>query len=733
MYAGIIVDLKTSKLDKTFTYHVPSAMEKDVHIGSEVIIPFGRGNKNVRGYVVTLSDTCGYPREKVKELLGMGDGEDVAARSVALAAWIRQTCGGTMIQALRTVLPVRKKVRVRKKRFVERTVSEAEARERLAFYRKKHQNARARLMEALLCDAAIPYAFLGNLGVTKSVTDHFEKEGLARVIEEEKPMPERQKIPLNRAQQDAFLAFQKNYRRGQRKTYLLYGVTGSGKTEVYMEMISEVLSDKKSAIVLIPEIALTFQMVMRFRRRFGDRIAVMHSRLSDGEKYAEMEKARRGEVDVMIGPRSALFAPLKNLGLIIIDEEHEESYKSGQVPKYHARDVAEKLASLTGASVILGSATPSLGSMYKATTGAYELLMLRERVAKSTLPETVVVDMREERRSGNRGLLSDELVSSLITTLNRGEQAMIFLNRRGYLGVLSCKACGEVVLCPHCDVALTEHRGGVYRCHYCGYEKRDIQACPVCGSADIGGLKAGTEQVEEVIKAQFPKARVLRMDRDTTRGKGDHAKILQAFMEREADILIGTQMIVKGHDFPHVTLVGVLAADMSLYAGDYRSGERTFALLVQAAGRAGRSAVPGKAVIQTFQPDHYVITHAARQDYAGFYREEMAFRDLCGYPPLREMVSVRLLCENETHLQQAAGYLKKYCDLLKETAGSGAMTVLGPLTPQIAKVKDIYRQDLLLKSPDKRRLVWAKDQMEKYIEMNSGYRNITVQFDFHPV
>ena len=497
-----------------------------------------------------------------------------------------------------------------------------------------------------------------------------------------------------------------------------------------MEMIQSVVQSGRQAIVLIPEIALTYQTVMRFVRVFGNRVSIMNSRLSAGERYDQMMRAKNGEIDVMIGPRSALFTPFEHLGLIVIDEEHETTYKSEQVPRYHARETAIERARIEGAGVVLGSATPSLEAFEGCRRGQYRLLRLTQRVKKQKMAEVSVIDMRKELQKGNRSILSDCLREKIEDRLKRREQVMLFLNRRGFAGFLSCRSCGYVVKCPHCDVSLSWHRGGRMVCHYCGYEEPMIHTCPSCGSPHIGAFKAGTQQVEDLIRKEFPEAKVLRMDLDTTRGKESYETILSSFADQEADILIGTQMIVKGHDFPNVTLVGVLAADLSLYISDYRAAERTFALLCQAAGRAGRGDLPGEAVIQSYNPEHYSIQAAARQDYEAFFAEEMKFRTLMGYPPAAHLMAVLMTSEDEALLNKGAYYLKLFVGRIRTDAG---LEIIGPASPAIGKVKDQYRKVLYLKHEDYRVLTEAKDKMEQYIEINEGFQNIRIQFDFDPV
>ena len=739
MYADIIIDITHEKLDKVFQYRIPSHLEGMLKVGTEVVVPFGKGNKEINGYVTGFSERAEYAPEKIKEILRIAE-ESVAieSRLVALAAWMKESYGGTMIQALKTVLPIKKKERAKEKQKVRLLLTEAEGKEKLELYLHKNQRARARLLAALLDQPEQDYDFLiHKLNLTRSVIKALEEQKVL-ILESEQvyrnpvicQQKEQKEIIYTEEQRTAIQTFSRDYEQGLRKTYLLYGVTGSGKTEVYMEMIAKVLSEGRQAIVLIPEIALTYQTVMRFYTRFGERVSILNSRMSQGERYDQMERVKKGEVDIMIGPRSALFTPFEKLGLIVIDEEHEPTYKSEQVPRFHARETAIERARMEGASVVLGSATPSLEAFYACECGRYQMLRLKMRTGKQELPQVYVADMREELKHGNRSILSDRLIELMQDRLDKKEQMMLFLNRRGYAGFVSCRACGYVVKCPHCDVSLSVHRGGKMVCHYCGYETQTVQNCPSCGSAYIGGFRAGTQQIEEIVKRKFPQARVLRMDMDTTKNKGGHEKILSKFADEEADIMIGTQMIVKGHDFPNVTWVGVLASDMSLYSDDYRSGERTFQLLTQAAGRAGRGRRPGEVVIQTYSPEHYSIQMAARQDYEGFYEKEMNYRDLMGYPPASQLMAVLMTGADEVRLATAAEYLKKYA--VRVNTGE-EIQVIGPASPSVGKVNDVYRKFLYLKSREYKELVWIKNHMERYIEINRGFADMRIQFDFNPM
>ena len=734
LYANIIVDISQEKLDRTFSYLVPETMQNLIHIGDVVEVPFGKGNRLTKGYVVELTGTTQYQISKMKPVQEILVGTDQTTgedRLIALAAWMRNTYGSTMIQALKTVIPIKKKIRQKEKKTLILLLSDAEAEEKLRFYEKKNQKARYRLLEALMEEKEIPYELaVGKLNLSAAVIRTMAEQG---ILKTESVLVYRN--PLHQKHQGAYnIALNEEQRKvvdgiwndKVHRTSLLHGVTGSGKTEVYMELIARTVAQRRQAIVLIPEISLTYQTVMRFYRRFGERISIIHSRLSAGEKYDQFQRAKNGDIDIMIGPRSALFTPFSRLGLIIIDEEHEPSYKSETTPRYHARETAIERAKLEGAKVVLGSATPSLEAYYRAKQGKYALYTMTKRARGSALPDVEIVDMREELRNGNRSVISQSLKEAMTEKLQAKEQMMLFLNRRGYAGFLSCRSCGHVVMCPHCDVSLSVHNHGRMICHYCGYETKKPVVCPKCSSTFISTFGTGTQQVEQVVKKMFPEAGVLRMDMDTTREKDGHEKILSAFQNQEADILIGTQMIVKGHDFPNVTLVGILAADLSLYAQDYKAGERTFQLLTQAAGRAGRGEKSGNVIIQSYDPEHYCITAASRQDYCGFYEEEMSYRLLAGYPPAVYMMSLHGTGKDEAHLQTAMDYLVKMIQRMPESA---RIRVLGPTTESIGKIQDEYRKVIYMKGEDLQILTGIKNKLEKYIEMNEGYRTVQIQFD----
>lgn len=664
-YADIIINISHEAVDRPFTYIVPDSMEENVHPGTKVMVPFGGGNKETMGYVIGFASHPSVPMARMKEISSIVLEQDATdSRLIELAGFIKEQYGSTMINALKTVLPVKKAYRARK----------------------------------------------------TSTENNSE-------ITTEEYIP----IVLNSDQQAIVDDFTGEYDAGKRGTYLIHGITGSGKTEVYIELIKHVVESGKQAIVLIPEIGLSYQTELRFRRYFGDRVSIMNSMLAAGERYNHCEKAKNGEIDVIIGPRSALFTPFPSVGIIVIDEEHENTYKSETMPRYHAREVAEKLGSMHGASVVLGSATPSIDSYYRAKNGEYKLYELSSRAAAGKLPSVEVVDLREELASGNRSIFSRSLADKMQERLNKGEQIMLFLNRRGYAGFVSCRACGQVIKCPHCDVSLSEHKSqGKMVCHYCGYETVIPKLCPSCKSKYISSFRAGTEQIESEVIKLFPKARVLRMDADTTKNKGSYEKILSSFKAHKADVLIGTQMIVKGHDFPKVTLVGIIAADLSLASGDYRANERTFQLLTQAAGRAGRGELAGEVVIQTYQPDQYSIAYAKNQDYKSFYEEELLYRDISGYPPVQDILAVLIAGKDHDTTMLYATNLAALAH-----ADGGSAVIIGPAKAGIGKINDLHRYVFYAKSRDRHELTNLKDSMEAWITENKT--DVSVWFDVNPM
>lgn len=736
MFVKVIIDISHEAVDRPFEYTVPADMEGEVGEGSRVIVPFGAGNKERKAYVIAVTDTPEFPVERLKSIIAIDEKAiNMEDKLFVLAAWMRHRYGCTMNTALQTVLPVKKKVKDNTYKMVKLAVSGDALDAALDDSKKSMRYAsRLRLLKELMKVESLPLTMItGKLNVSAAVVNTMAKNGLVQIeVYKEYRNPKapamgKKDIVLSDEQNQVINSITSRMRSEHPGTTVLHGITGSGKTEVYIELIQRCIDDGKQAIVLIPEIALTFQTLMRFYARFGDRVSVIHSRLSEGERYDQYEKARTGKLDIIIGPRSALFIPFNNLGIIIIDEEHETSYKSEKMPKYHAREVGEYIAGRENALLLLGSATPSIDSYYRAKCGQYDLEVLTSRNGGARPASVHVADMRAELKNGNKSYFSKKLRELLRDRLLKGEQAMLFINRRGFAGFISCRDCGFVQKCPHCDVSLSEHLGGKLVCHYCDYSMDKPAVCPECGSKFFAGFRAGTEKIEQEIKKIMPGTRVLRMDADTTRNKDDYEKILSSFAAKEADVLVGTQMIVKGHDFPNVTLVGVVAADLSLYASDYRAAERTFQLITQAAGRAGRGSKAGDVVVQTYQPDNYAIVHSVNQDYKGFYDEELLYRDLADYPPVNHMMAVQVYSMNEELAERTA---MDIVTRLKDQFND--KVIIGPAKAVISRIKDVYRMVIYIKDSSVDELIQVKDYVDDiYTALDKN--RINIQYDIDPV
>lgn len=720
-FANVVIDISHEKVDRLFGYIIPEELRDILQVGDCVEVPFGKGDMPKKAYVIEITDRTDYPVEKLKRILKkVPESVSVEKDAIRLAYWIKDTYGSTMIQALKTVLPAKKIVKPKENKKIVRKAGAEEIRSIYAECVRKKQVAKARVLKELFEEEVIPYDIvISKLNVSSSTLQGLQRDGAIGIeIETTYRNPvssaygKTATVSLSDEQRYIVDEISRDIKAEQSDSkpcgkYLIHGITGSGKTEVYIRLIEETIAQGKQCIMLIPEIALSYQTLMRLYKRFGDRVSVINSSLSPGEKYDQCMRAGNGDIDVIIGPRSALFVPFKNLGLVIIDEEHENSYISESTPKYHTKEVAEELCRIKKAILVLGSATPSVDTYYAARNGEYKLFKMTKRMAGGMLPEVTVVDLKEELRSGNKSIFSRTLQQKMADKLKNGEQIMLFLNRRGYAGFISCRACGAVMKCPHCDVSLSRHYGGKLVCHYCGYTTCDVTICPECGSKYISGFKAGTQQIEEALIRLFPEVRVLRMDSDTTKTKGSYEKILCAFKNHEADVLIGTQMIVKGHDFPNVTLVGVIAADLSLNESDFRTGERTFQLLTQAVGRAGRGSRGGEAVIQTYRPDHYSIVHASDQNYEAFYDEELAFRMIMDYPPCGKLMQVLVVSKEDRRALGLATALKKRVE--------SKVRVIGPAQDTISKINDFYRYNILLKSDSADVIRECRVIMEDYL------------------
>lgn len=737
MYAEVVVGISIDKLDRTFCYRIPESFgNPDALIGTEVIVPFGKGNRETKAFVVEVKEDTDIDKSLVKDILRKFEtGVQIEGKLIKLAYWLKSNYGGTVNEALRSVLQAPRKIERIKERTVSLLKGREEAEDILREFERKKYTVKAKILRRAIEGDFNYERFIKEEKASSSAFNSLTKDGIIEIKEEllyRKPVKTGEKnsdkVELNVEQKGAVDKVVDDYRKGINGRYLLFGITGSGKTEVYMEIMEEVISQGKQVIFLIPEIALSFQMVERLSARFGERISIMNSRMSQGERYDQYLRAKNGDIDIIVGPRSALFTPFEHLGLIIVDEEHEGSYKSSKTPRYHAREVALYRAKEEGAAIILGSATPSLEAVKLASDKEIEVLMLGNRPAGAIPPEIEVTDLREELKAGNKSIISRRLSELIKDRLTKGEQTILFINRRGYAGFISCRSCGEAVKCPHCDVSLTFHRPDRLVCHYCGYEEKMPDKCPKCSSPYIGTFGLGTEKVEEIVKKDFPAARVLRMDGDTTTGKNGHEAILECFKNGEADILIGTQMIVKGHDFEKVSLVGILAADLSLFLGDFRAAETTYELLVQAAGRAGRGRYRGKVVIQTYNPDHYVIQAAATGNYKDFYSKEIRYRKLGEYPPETHLLAVILFAAKAEEVSKGAEILVGFLTEKK----SESFVVNGPVWASIPKLRDIYRKIIYIKSSDRDELVRLKNLLEDYVKESSDFSKVGVQFDFEP-
>ena len=733
MYANIIVDISHEKLDKIFQYKIPEELLEKTLPGVSVLIPFGKANRSINGFVLEVTDVCDYDESKIKSIISINEKNvQIEGTLINLAWFIKHNYGATMNQALKTVIPIKQITKDVIKKTIRLKCSKQEAEEHLIVFEKKHATARLRLLQELVKTNELDYSLVVNkLNISRDAINGLEKLNIIQIDAQKQyrnPIDfsdlGEYKIELNEEQK----IVSKDILNSDKKVHVIHGVTGSGKTEVYMDIIDKVISEGKQVIVLIPEIALTYQTVMRFYRKFGDRVSIINSKLSNGERYDQFERAKKGEIDIMIGPRSAIFTPFERLGLIVIDEEHETTYKSENVPKYHAREVAIYRAGMADAKVILGSATPSVDTYYRCEEGKYVLHRLSNRAVAKKMADVSIVDLREELKAGNKTMFSRKLTELINDRLSKKEQVMLFINKRGYAGFVSCRSCGKSIKCPHCDVGLNLHNNGKLVCHYCGYEVDMVKKCPTCGSEYIAAFGTGTQKVEESVKKIFPSAKVLRMDMDTTSKKDGHEKILSAFANKEADILVGTQMIVKGHDFPNVTLVGVIAADLSLFAADYRSNERTFDLLTQAAGRAGRGLKTGEVVIQTYNPEEYSIIAASKQDYEDFYNREIIYRSLNGYPPVVDMIAILMTCADKDILKRAGEKIRDFIGSNRDN-----IEVIGPADCNIGKISDMYREVIYIKSKDVDILVRLKDNIDIFKEANEEFVKVNIQFDMNPI
>lgn len=667
LYADLILELSNAKIDRVFTYRIPKELHTSVFVGCPVFVSFGTIKRKVKAYIIDLRDSIDFDKDKIKDILSIVDLDIPASRNLlSLAIYMKKHYGITFSKAISTVMPVKNKLK------------------------RKTQDS-------------------------KSVFFNIEKQ-------------DNQDKILNEAQKRIYNSFCSDYDNNDFKTYLIHGITGSGKTLVYINMIKKVLSMRKQAIVLVPEISLTYQLVKNFISIFGDRVAILNSKLSKGERVKEFEKVLSHEADIIIGPRSALFTPFDNLGIIIIDEEHDNAYKSETVPRYDTRDLAVKLSEISRCSLVLASATPSPETYKKAIEGEYKLFELKARANKNAiLPKIHIVDLRKELENGNRSIFSNKLKELIEDRLNKKEQIILFMNRRGLSGFVSCRSCGYVIKCPHCDVSMTLHNNNKLYCHYCGYNTIMPSLCPSCKSPYIAGFGFGTQKLENMTKKMFPSARVLRLDQDTNKSKDDSINIMKNFSRGDADILIGTQMIVKGHDISNVTLVGIVAADASLYINDYTSAQRTYELVTQASGRAGRAEKAGEVVIQTYNPEHYALQACLQNDYNLYYDNEIIYRQLAMYPPIIHILGIQLSAKDEEVLENVT---TKYVSILVAKANTiSELNIIGPVRANIYKLRDYFRKIIYVKHSDYDILTKIKEDIEEELEDIKLFSSISIIYD----
>lgn len=727
-FVSVILDISHQNVDRPFTYRIPEELLGRIVIGSAVKVEFGVQIRT--GYVLSLEGDTELLPEQIKDILELAP-FSISPRenTIRMAIWMKKRFGCTWNRALMTVMPVKNRVKVHRDSLITLKTREEALAERLEGERK---TAWARVIRELASQPGhtMKQSLLcKKTKVSGLVVERLKEEGyISRQSLEGDPLlpllqgAKKEEKILTKDQAAVLEQFCKEYEDGPGE-YLLHGVTGSGKTLVFLKMMEHVIAAGRQVIYLIPEISLTYQSLQRAVSFFGSRVALIHSKLSGGERFAQFEKIKNHEADVMIGPRSALFAPVDALGLIVIDEEHDSAYKNENIPRFHTGDAARELARITGASLVLASATPSPETYARVQAGKIRCFSLpRRAVPGAGMARVQVVDMRQELREGNRSIFSRALEEKIGERLKNREQVMLFMNRRGYSTFVSCRSCGEVIKCRHCDVALRLHNNQRLICHYCGFSRDLPKVCPSCGSQYIAGFGVGTQKLEVLTQKAFPTARVLRLDTDSSAKKEGAAGILSAFSKGEGDILIGTQMIVKGHDFERVTLVGIMAADTSLYVGSYTAAQRTFELITQAAGRAGRRDLPGEALIQTYSPNHYAIRAAARQDYQEYISYEMAFRKIAAYPPYVHMMTVQFSAREEEALNRG---IREALEVLRREMG---IRTGEPVIPGVYRVNDYYRKLLYIKNSKYDILLGIKEWIDRILE--NRHPKVQAVYDF---
>ncbi len=705
MFVEIIINTVARALNKTFDYRVPKELEKDIMIGSRVFVPFGNGNKVAEGYVIEIKNASEFANKDIIKL----EDSILTKENIELAKLMAMKYFCNVSDCIRLMLPpgnsnkdIEKRVKEKTIRKVYLNLSKEEIKENIDSKKIKSEK-QIKLLNYLFENNGIGIKTLEeNTCISKAIMKTLEKNGFIKFEEKRinrnpfknKNIQKDKKLVLNKEQKEIYNQIEFMLENNEFAEFLLYGITGAGKTEVYLQVIEKVLKLGKRAIVLVPEISLTPQMVDRFLARFGDCIAVLHSKLSNGERFDEWSKIQNGDAKIIIGARSAIFAPVKDLGVIIVDEEHDSSYKSDSTPRYDAKDLARYICKKSEIPLILGSATPDICDYYKAKKNEKELVVLTKRANSASLPNVEIIDLRNELAEGNRSMISYRLHEEIIENKKRNKQTILFLNRRGYSTFIMCRDCGYTVKCKNCNIAMTYHLyENKLKCHYCGYEKQAVKVCPECNSKNIKYFGTGTQKLENEIKKLFPDMSTIRMDIDTVSKKNSHEEILNKFKNENIDILIGTQMIVKGHHFPNVTLVGIIAADTSLNMGDYRAAEKTFQTITQVAGRAGRDKEQGKVILQTYNPDNYSIICGQKQDYELFFSQEIMLRKRLNYPPFCDIITIKFQSTNEKEIKKVSEYIYK----LLQKQNFLNCNIYKPVPSPIDKINNQYRWRIIIK------------------------------------
>ena len=740
MIAEVIINRSAKKLNRTFDYNVPKEFEELILIGSEVLVPFGKSKNLVEAYVVGFKDSSNY---EIKDIANVKN--NLTDKQIELARWMAKRYFCNVSDCIKLMQAPGSKRKNENTRIHEKTINCVYLKvddETLDFEIETGNLKSEKQKKVLKFIQDNPGCTIPEIemftGYTRGIVKTLEKNGYIEITQKRierdplihKNIEQTHKLKLTQEQENAYNKVAYTIDNNKFEEFLLYGVTGSGKTEVYLQLIEKALVKEKSAVVLVPEISLTPQMLDRFIARFGkDTIAVLHSKLSIGERFDEWNKIDKGKAKIVIGARSAIFAPVKNIGIIIIDEEHDSSYKSEMTPRYDAKDIAKKIASQENIPLVLGSATPDIKTYYKAKKKEITLLKLTKRANDSKLPKVKVIDLKQELANGNRTMLSLELYSLIEQNLKNKHQTILFLNRRGYSTFIMCRDCGYVVKCPNCDISLTYHKyQNKLKCHYCGHEENLVTICPECHSKKIRYFGTGTQKLEQEINKMFPKASTIRMDIDTVSRKNSHEEILNKFKDEGIDILIGTQMVVKGHHFPNVTLVGVIAADSSLNIDDYRANERTFQILTQVAGRAGREKLEGKVIIQTYNPESFSIEHAKKQDYDLFYNTEILLREQLKYPPFCDIIVIGFNSLIEKEIKETSNYVYDY---LKNNLSEEQFKIFQPMPSPIEKIQNRFRWRIIVKGNMTEEANEVLNEVMKQV-VNFNLKSTRISIDVNP-